>query len=105
MALSVAWHHYGPLVVPLLLWGLSLAFFYVPTRRAIMNAVPAEQRGQASGMNMTAQFLGGTAGMAVGGSLLIMTHDFQIVFAAPAALSLAVLIIAWFGLPPEPRAA
>jgi predicted MFS family arabinose efflux permease len=87
------------------LWGLSLSFFYVPTKRAIMNMVPAEQHGQASGINMTAQFLGGTAGMAVGGSLLIMTHDFQIVFAAPAALSLAVLIIAWFGLPPEPRAA
>jgi MFS family permease len=102
MVPAVAWHSYAPLILPLVLWGVSLAFFYVPTRRAIMNAVPAEQRGQASGINMTAQFLGGTTGMAVSGTLLIVTQDFQIVFAVPALLSVVVLAVAWFGIAPEP---
>ena len=44
---------------------------------------------------MTAQLLGDTIGMAIGGTLFTITDDFRIFFLATAGLSLAVFVIAW----------
>ena len=60
-----------------------------------MNAVAQEKQGQAGGINLTAQFLGGTIGMAVSSTLLVTTGSFEIIFLAAAGLSLPVLVIAW----------
>ena len=86
---------YGLLVPPLVIWGTTLPFLYAPIRRAVMNAVPVEKHGQASGINLTAQLLGGTIGMAVCGTLLTTTGDFRLVFLDAAGWSVAVLVTGW----------
>jgi len=63
-----------------------------------MNAVPASKQGQAGGIAMTAQLLGGTIGMAVCGTLFVMTKEFRVVFLATAVLMLAVLLIGWLAI-------
>ncbi|MCZ6719701.1 MAG: MFS transporter [Gammaproteobacteria bacterium] len=76
--------------------GATLPFLYVPSRRAVMNAVPVEKKGQAAGINLTAQLLGGTIGMTLCGTLLATTGDFQIVFLVTAGITLAVFVLGWF---------
>ena len=84
------------LLVPgLVAWGISLPFHYVPPRRAVMNIIPAAKHGQAGGINMTAQLLGGTIGMAICGALLAATGNFGVIFFAAGGLGAIVLTIAW----------
>jgi hypothetical protein len=61
-----------------------------------MNAVPAEERGQAGGVNLTIQMLGGTVGVALGSALLLATADYQIVFLTAGGLTLATMVGVWF---------
>ncbi|MEM7226581.1 MAG: MFS transporter [Pseudomonadota bacterium] len=95
LAGAVAAKSYGLIVAPLVLWGCTLPFLAAPTRRAVMNAVEPAMRGQAGGINLTAQLLGGTIGMAVLSLLFVSTQSFPIVFLASAAVALAGLAIAW----------
>jgi EmrB/QacA subfamily drug resistance transporter len=79
------------LLVPGLLgWGLSIQFFFTPPETALMNAVPPEKRGEAGGIAVTAQMLGGTLGVAVLGAVLLDSG-----FAAVFALSAGVAAITW----------
>ena len=96
IAVAVAAKSYALLLVPLILWGCAMPLLYVPTRRAVMAAVPAAELGEAGGINLTAQLLGGTIGMAVCGTLLAVTGDYRVVFLTSGALAVAVLVIAWF---------
>jgi len=80
------------LVAPgFVIWGLSLNFFYTPPQTAIMNAVPAESRGETAGVAATARMLGGTLAVAILGSVLVATESFAAVFWITAG----VLIAAW----------
>ncbi len=98
---AVSSERYGLLVLPLVIWGATLPFLYAPTRRAAINAVPLEKHGQASGINLTSQLLGGVTGMAVCGTLLATTGDFRIVFLVAAGWSAAVLVMGWYSIAPE----
>jgi MFS family permease len=89
---AVSWESYELLVPPLVIWGATLPFLYVPTRRAVVNAVPMEKHGQASGITLSAQLLGGTIGMAVCGAVLASTGDFRLVFLVTGGMSVAVLV-------------
>ena len=82
-------------VVPLFLWGCSMPFLYVLTRHALMEAAPAESKGQAGGVQLTFQFLGGTLGTAVCGSLVAMTGGFQLAILFPPILGAIFLVVAW----------
>ena len=95
MAGAVAAKSYDLAVAPLVLWGCTLPFLAAPPRRAVMNAVAPEARGQAGGLNLTAQLLGGTIGMAILGLLYVTTHDFRVVFLAAGALAMAAFVVAW----------
>ena len=66
--------------------------------RAVANALPDEKQGQAGGIMLTSQLLGGTMGMTILGMLLVMTGDYRVVFAATAAAALATVLVAlaWF---------
>jgi len=86
---------YGLLAPGLIAWGISLSFMFTPPRGAVMNAVPPEKHGQAGGVVMTAQLLGGTIGMAVCGMLYTLTDIFEVVFLANAGLVVAVLALSW----------
>ena len=84
----------GFILPPLLLWGASLPFCFAPPQSAVVGVVAPEQVAQAGGMNRAAQFLGGTLGMAVGGSAVLTTGDVRAAFLAAAGVCVAVLAVA-----------
>jgi len=83
------------LVAPLILWSFTLPLLYVPTRRAVMASVPEADYGEAGGISLTAQLLGGTIGMAVSGTLLAITGNYPIIFLTSGILAMVILVIAW----------
>ncbi|MEM7227048.1 MAG: MFS transporter [Pseudomonadota bacterium] len=86
-----------PLIVaPLIVWGATLPFIAVAARRALMNAAPKSQQGEASGINLTVQMLGGTVGMALCGAMLLAIGAYWPLFFLTGALVLALLILAFF---------
>ncbi|MCP4330752.1 MAG: MFS transporter [Alphaproteobacteria bacterium] len=95
LGIAVAWNDYAPLVPGLVIWGGTMAFLFVPSQRAVMNAVPNAKQGQAGGINLTAQLMGGTIGMAVCSTVFAMTGDFGAVFFATALVMLASLVTTW----------
>ena len=99
---AISLERVGLLVPLLVIWGATLPFLYAPTRRAVMNAVPEEKQGQASGINLTAQLLGGTIGMAVGSTLLATTSDFRLVFLFAGGLSVVALMTGLFTIERHP---
>ena len=82
----------------LLIWGLSQAFLFVAPQRAVMSAVPPARKGQAGGIAMSAQLLGGTVGMAVSSTVYTMTNDYQAVFISNAIFTALVLAVAWMSI-------
>ena len=85
----------GILVPGLILLGLFQPVLFVAPMRAVANALPDEKQGQAGGIMLTGQLLGGTMGMTILGMLLVMTGDFHIVFGATAGMTLVTLLVAW----------
>jgi EmrB/QacA subfamily drug resistance transporter len=82
-----------PLLLPgLVLWGLSLAFFYTPPQTALMNAVAATQRGEVAGVAATGRMLGGVLAVAVLGGVLVATDSYSAVFWLGAAVTAAVWV-------------
>ena len=84
---------YGLLIAPLILYGLSLPFLVVPTRRAIMAAVESSKQGQASGVSMTLQLFGGSVGVAVCGAILAVTGSFRAIYLIAAAMAAVIWLI------------
>jgi len=75
------------------LWGGTMPLLYAIPRRAIMSMVPVEKHGQASGINMTAQLLGGTMGMAIASALFLVTRDFSVLLFTATGLCVAVMVV------------
>ena len=94
-AISTGTQNYAFLVIPCLIWSATLPFHYVPIRRAVLGSVSAEKRGQASGLTLTTQLLGGTMGMAILGSVLSITDSFQAVFLTSTGLAAAILLLTY----------
>ncbi|MEM7442623.1 MAG: MFS transporter [Pseudomonadota bacterium] len=84
------------ILVPMIFWGATLPMVSVPARLALMNAVPAEERGQAGGVNLTIQMLGGTVGVAICSAVLLATGDYRMVFLMVGGLTLATMAIVSF---------
>ncbi len=84
------------IIGPLVVWGAAMAVVAVPTRRAVMSSVPATHRGQAGGVNLTIQMLGGTIGIALCSTLLVSTGDYASLFFVTGGLLLFALVVAWF---------
>lgn len=70
----------------LLLFGLSASFVFVPTRTAIMAALPEDKKGQGGGIVMTSQMIGGTVGLAVCSTVFAFHNNYVSVFASTAGL-------------------
>jgi hypothetical protein len=51
------------LMFPLVFWALATPFLFVSSMSGIMGSVPLEKRGEASGLGLTAQILGGAFGV------------------------------------------
>ncbi|WP_136656877.1 DHA2 family efflux MFS transporter permease subunit [Nitratireductor sp. XY-223] len=79
-------------------WSFMAPMLFTPPRKAVMRAVPGTQKGQAGGIAMSAQMLGGTVGMATCSAVFTTTHSYQAVFAVVTVLTVVVFLYAWFGL-------
>ena len=106
IVVGLAMHHgnYVLIVVALVVWGSGLAFVAVSARRALMSSVPMTQRGQAGGVILTAQMLGGTVGILCG-TFLVASGDFGSIFLTTGGLLLAVLLITWLTIERKAQAA
>jgi len=100
IGLTAGGDSYVLLLPGLILWGIGLPFCYAPATRAMANAVPTEKQGQIGGIAVTARLLGGTIGVAICSTLLIMTGDFQAVFLVTGAIMLAIFLFGWFAIEP-----
>ncbi|WP_419912002.1 MFS transporter [Hoeflea sp.] len=87
--------NYWLMLPPLIVWGATLPPSSIPARQALMGAVPRDKHGQASGINLTIQMLGGTIGMALCGSILAATGSYQLVFLITGCLILATIAVIW----------
>jgi EmrB/QacA subfamily drug resistance transporter len=105
LGIAVAWDSYVLLLPGLILWGLGMPFCYAPTLRTMANAVPQEKQGQTSGIGITARLLGGTLGMAVSSTLLVMTGYFAVVFIATACVMAAAVLFGWLAIERRPKEA
>ena len=110
MAPAAGWDSYVLLLPGLILWGVGMPFVYSPTLRAMANSVDKESQGQVGGIGVTSRLLGGTIGMSVCSTLLLMTGYFQVVFLATGVIMFVALLFAWFAierhdgaLPPSQR--
>ena len=101
VGLAMTSESYGLIFPGLLLWGLSQAFLFVPPQRAVMGAVPPSKHGQAGGIVMSAQLVGGTVGMAVWSTLFLMTQDYRVVFLATALFTGFVFVAGFLAIERE----
>jgi sugar phosphate permease len=84
------------LIVPgLILWGLALPLVFNPPVTAVLNAVAAEQRGEASGVMTTGRQLGGVLAVAVMGASFVANGSFAAVFWIATVTTLAVWVAAF----------
>ena len=80
--------------IPLLIWGASMPSIAIPVRRVQMNSVPQEKHGQASGINLTLQMLGGSLGLAAMSALHAGIPNYAVLFAVIGGTTLLVLPVA-----------
>ena len=95
IGLATLYHDKALILAPLVVWGAALPFIAIPARRALMSAVPQPKRGQAGGVNLTIQMLGGTVGVALCSALLAASGHYASLFLMTGALVLLVLVVAW----------
>ena len=94
----------SPMIIAgFLVWGCCAPFLFVPPRRMVMSAAPAALSGQASGISMTFQLLGGTVGMALASTVFAMTGSFPMVFCLVAIFAAGVFGYSYFALEVENR--
>jgi EmrB/QacA subfamily drug resistance transporter len=98
MGLTVGTDRYLYLVPTLLIWGVSVSWMFAPALVAVMNSVPIEKQGQASGIALTAQIFGATIGLSVLSVLLREIHTYKAVFISTGLFTLFVLIMSWMFL-------
>lgn len=92
IGVSTAYSLLVPVVVLLVVWGTAMPFYAIAGRRTVLNAVPLEGRGKATGVNFTIQLLGGTIGVALASAMHGETGGFAMMFLATAALMLAASV-------------
>ncbi|MEM8587315.1 MAG: DHA2 family efflux MFS transporter permease subunit [Pseudomonadota bacterium] len=95
LALAVTWDSFWALLPAMIIWGGCVSILFVPSLRDVMDAVSPDKRGQAGGISMTAQLLGGTVGMTVCGTLFAVTGAYWTIFLLTAVLFLIVLVVCW----------
>jgi len=101
MGMTVGTERYELLIPTLIIWGASMPFIFAPALIAVMNSVPEEKQGQASGIVLTAQILGAAIGLAVLSAILIEVKSFKAVFITIGFFVAFVTVVAWFYLDPE----
>ncbi|WP_136656876.1 DHA2 family efflux MFS transporter permease subunit [Nitratireductor sp. XY-223] len=96
--LAIAGQTYWPILPAFLLWSVAMPFLFIGPQKAIMSSVKPENRGQAGGIIMSGQMLGGTIGMAVASAIFSTTQSYQAIFWALTLLAFATLVYIWLAL-------
>lgn len=78
----------------LLVLGLVMPALFIPPQNAILFIVKPEMRGQASGLSMTCQLMGGTVGMAICSTIYASTGSASWVFWVTAGVAFAIFVYA-----------
>ncbi len=84
------------LLPPLILWALATPFLFVSSMTEIINSVSIEKRGEASGMGLTAQILGGAFAMSFLGYFQVLEGFFSPLFLAVCCTTALVTLIAFY---------
>lgn len=93
----------------LCLIGIGVAFVIPAANAAAMGSVPAEDRGDASGINMTMRLVGSILGLVVGSTLLASAGRDEVIVGAQwswilaAALMILAAIVSMTAIPPSTR--
>ncbi len=86
------------------LFGAAVSLMFVPSQRAVTMLVPPHMQGQAGGIVLSSQLIGGTFGMAMCSTILAVTSSYAAVFWLAAFVSLMVLTYSYFAIDAqEPR--
>jgi len=81
------------LLPALVVWGGCISLWFVPSLRDVMNTVPPDKRGEAGGISMTAQLLGGTVGMTICSLLFATTSAYWPIYALTAGLLVILFLL------------
>ena len=95
IGLATIAHSAAVIVVVLIGWGAIMPLIAVSARPALMGAVPPEKHGQASGVNLSLQMLGGTLAVAVGSPVIILTGSYWPLFVLAGLGTLGAALAAW----------
>lgn len=93
LAASVAMQSLVLMIPALIIWSAAISFLFVPALRDVMSAVPPQKRGEAGGISMSSQLIGGVVGMTVASLLVISTGSTWPVFIAMTALYVLILAL------------
>lgn len=88
--------------VGLLLVGIAISFLFVPAQHSVMTSVEPHMQGQAGGIVLSSQLLGGTLGMAICSTVLAVTGTYAAVFFATAAFAFVVLVFGYLAISHSP---
>lgn len=98
LGIAASYNSYWWIVGPFVLWGFSAPFAFVPIRRLMLSTVAEADRGQAGGIALTSQLLGGIFGMALVGTIVVVTDNFGAGFLVAATVCCAILIFGIFSI-------
>lgn len=79
-------------------FGAAVSLMFVPSQRAVTMSVPPHMQGQAGGIVLSSQLIGGTLGMALCSTILAVTSSHAAVFWTAALISLLVLTYSYFAI-------
>ncbi|WP_310619156.1 MFS transporter [Flexibacterium corallicola] len=88
---------YWLFVPALILWGFALPFHFVPMRKAVVASVTSNKVGQASGICIAAQLVGGTIYVSYAGAVLSLSDSYPFLFISSGLLLLLawLVVLAW----------
>ncbi|MEM6462075.1 MAG: DHA2 family efflux MFS transporter permease subunit [Pseudomonadota bacterium] len=97
-AIVIPTNNYWLILPSFLIWALAMPFLFIAPQKAIMTSVPPQNQGQAGGIIMSSQMLGGTIGMAVASLAFSMSNSYQAIFAILTVLALIVFFYGFWGI-------
>ncbi|SFK01609.1 drug resistance transporter, EmrB/QacA subfamily [Pseudovibrio ascidiaceicola] len=87
--------NYWLLLPALLAWGAAMPLLFLPSMKSSVDSVELTHKGQASGVMITSQMLGGTIGMSVSSSIFLFTESYEYVFGTAAAVTLLCYLLSF----------
>lgn len=91
MAVGMTFQTTGIILIGFVSFGAAVSLMFVPSQHAVSMSVPPQMQGQAGGIVLSSQLIGGTLGMAVCSTILAATSSHAAVFWVAAVISLLVL--------------